>query len=241
MALRTRRRKMHTCQREQRLAVIECRRLPCVGRMTRRAIRREPGMRRRIGCCEIRLMASDACRRRIREHSIQVTLHARHGLMRSREREADLVVIECRRMPSVHGMARRAIGGESRVLRIRRTREIGLVAADAGHGRSGKHIVDVALRTYHCRVRADKREADFVVIEVRRMPCIRRMARHTVRRESIVPRVPGIAEIRLMAPNTRRRRAGELVVLVAGDAWESKMRSCQRESDTIVIETCGMP
>jgi hypothetical protein len=136
--------RVRSCQRKRRRIVIKTRRLPCRRRVARGTIRRESRVRRRIGGREILLVAIDALGRRPRKLIVLVAGGTRHCRVGARQGKVCLAVIECRRLPCRHRVARRTVGGEPRVRRRICVGEILLVAIDALGRSAGKLTRGVA-------------------------------------------------------------------------------------------------
>jgi hypothetical protein len=106
----------HCCvpasERKDRLAVVKCRRLPRRGRVARRAIGREPRVRRTRGAIEIPLMAADTGSGSAGKLATNMALVARNAGVRSRKRKPGCCMIKCRGLPCHRGMTACAIGGE---------------------------------------------------------------------------------------------------------------------------------
>ena len=134
---------------------------------------------------EICLVAAVAGGRQARVVVVRVALGAGHGGMSSGQRE-DRCMIKAGWTPRAGCMTQSAIRGEARsyVIRIRRPREVGLVAAIAGGRQSRVVVVDMALRARHAHVRSRQRERSGVVIERGLGPGSRVMARFAGRGET---------------------------------------------------------
>jgi hypothetical protein len=144
-----------------------------------------------------------------------MTLHAIHGRVCARQREARVVVVEGRRGPGSFIVAERAVRREAGrdVVRVRRSVVVAQVTALAGVRRV-RVPVRVALVAVHVRVRAVQREAGAGgVIEAARRPTIGRVALRAVVAEVRlrVVRFHRVVEVRLVARLTRGRRSSKAV------------------------------
>lgn len=137
------------------------------------------------GSLEICLVAAVAGCRQCSVVVIRMTLRAWHGGVCASERE-NCCMIESGGRPVAGGVTERAVGGEtrSRMARIVRTIEVGLVAPIASRGKRRVVVVRVATRTGHRRVSSRKRERSVVVIEGRERPRGRVVALRTACRKS---------------------------------------------------------
>lgn len=124
---------------------------------------------RKAGCCvvgtggflEIGQVTSHALLRRSRKHSIDVTLSARHGGMRSSQRESAQAVIERGALPVGGGVTTLATGGEltGLVIGIGRAIVVRQVASHALRRHPGEDSVRVALGALDGGVRPGQCEA----------------------------------------------------------------------------------
>lgn len=104
--------------------------------------------------------------------------------------------------------------------------------------------VDVALRALQIRMAAGQRESGGAVVEIRRLPGSCVVAALASRREikRHVVRIRGLLVIGQMAPDARGRRVLELIVHVAGGAFQGGVCSCQRVPGIFqVIEAYAKP
>lgn len=145
-----------------------------------------------------------------------------------------------RRNPRGGGMARGARGrpAGTHVVRIRRRSEIRFVARVAVGRRASEHVVDVTLiaRYVHMRTRQGKRGV--VVIEGRARPrscCVAGIAGRGEASGRMI-RVVRSVPVRLVAPVTRCGQGCVVVVRVALQALQRRVRSSQRESRVVVVE-----
>jgi len=213
--------------------VIECGAGPIGCGVAGSAALRETG--RRVvgtgGFLEIGQMASHALLRRPREYSVHVTLGARHGGMRSRQRESAQAVIERGALPVGSGMATLATGGElaGLVIGIRRVIVVGQVARDALRRRPGEDSVRVTLGALDHSVRPGQWEAgELRVVEAGAGPDV-----------NVVTALAGDRQLRRHVVQWR----GTLIVLeVAGDALraESGIDSGRRSMVAIVAHHGGV-
>jgi hypothetical protein len=247
VALRASRRRVRAEQRKARFVMIESRRLPGARRVAARAglrkIRRDVIRIRRA--LKIALMAGEAVRRRAGEAIVHVTQIACYGEMRAGERKLRAVVIEVRRQPGVNRMARQAIVRKiaGNVVRIRRSLKIRLVTGETIFRCAGKAIIDVALAASHRNVRALQWKSRRVVIERRWLPHAGGVAARASMRK-ICRRMIGIRralKIGLMARETIRRCAGELIVRVALRTHHREMRAGERKLRAVVVEVRRLP
>ena len=202
------------------------------------------------GALKIFQMAAHASRIRAREVVVivDVTLHALHRGMRSRQREAGGRVVKGRARPGGGVVTLLAGLGEARlyVVRLRGALEILEVATHTSRVRGGQGIVPVhvALRALHGGVRSRQGEACAVVIEGRIIPRSRGMTLLAVCRESRlhVVRIGCAVEVLHMARAAIRGRAHELVVDMALCAGDVDVSARQRElRKHVVIERRRIP
>ena len=213
---------MEAGEREGRVVVIEGRARPVRRAVARIAGRREAGacVRRRIGVVVIRLMARDA--RRIGRRQAVIAVHvasgARHRAVETGQREAGRRVIERPVTPIRGRVALVACVREARlrVVRIGRAVVVRHVALSACATGQAVVIVYVALSALQRSVRARKSETSRCVIEGRRGPIGRAMARLAGLRESSrrVRRIIRAIEIRQVAADASRVRAGQVVIAI---------------------------
>jgi len=184
------------------------------------------------GAREVRLVAGVTCRRRSREHVIDVAFDAVHVDVCAGQRERRAVVVE--RCPGPCGccMACIARSGETGrgMVRIRCSVPIGLVTAIAGGRQGCVVVVGVALRTGHCCMGSRKWKCGVVVIKRGRAPATRRVANRAIRRESRghVVGVSRAREIRLMARVAGSRGVHVVIVGVALSACQRRVHSGKR-------------
>lgn len=166
--------------------------------------------------------------------SVDVTLGARCGHVRSSQGETRLAVIECRISPRRRGVATGAGGRDSGlgVIGVRRSLEILHVARNAIRRSAGELAVHVALRAGNSHMGAGQREfSERVVIEGRGLPGRGGVAALASLRESRlhVIRIRRLLEIGEMAAHAGRGRSGKLPSYVTGGAIQRNMCSRQRE------------
>ena len=212
-------------QREPSLGVIESRGLPGAGRVAYFASLREAALHvvRVVGVLEILLMARDA--RSLGQAVVVVgvavgTRARRHGVSAC-ERESGLGMVEVRRLPRARRVAHFASLREAalHVIRVISVLEILQVARDARSLGEVVVVVEVAVDTCARRhgVGAGERESGLGVIEGRRRPGHRGVARLACLRESLlrVVRIIGVLKILQMAGDTGRLGQGVVIVDVA--------------------------
>ena len=229
-------------QRESRLIVIEGRRLPRGRRVADLARSGNPrlGVIRISRALKIREVARGADG--IRRGQVVIVIHmtggARNAYVRARQREPCLIVIESCRLPRGGRVADFA-GGRNpglNVIRIRGALKIRHVASRADGVRRGQVVVVVHVATGagDRYVRARERESGRIVIEGRRLPRDRRMARFAGSSEAAghVIRVRGALKVQHVAGRARRIHAAQAVVVVdvARSAGHGHVRPSQRES-----------
>jgi len=178
---------MRARQREFRLAVIKGRTGPGGRRVANRARCRET-CRHMIGVGssgEILLVAGIAIRGRAHENVVDVALSAGHRLVRARQRERRLIVIENSTIPISGVVAYGTVGREIRrsVIRIGGPVKVFLVARVALGGNRLVVAVDMALHAGYRGMRPGQGEHRRV-IEGRRFPCRRGVAESAIRRET---------------------------------------------------------
>lgn len=158
---------MRTSQRETRLRVIKCRRLPRGCRVARRAIGGKSRVRRVNGCVIVFLVTSDAGCRRARIRHRGVTSRARCADVRSRQRETRFRMVECRRLPAHGRVATLTILRESlcRMRRICCRHELGIVTVIALRRYLRKSPAWMALRARGRHVGTRQWEARRVVVK----------------------------------------------------------------------------
>lgn len=124
------------------------------------------------------------------------------------------------------------------MVRIRRPREVGLVAGVAICGGPGEDVVDVTLIARHCDMRASQREWGVVVVKCGARPSRRRVAGIASGRESrrYVIRIRGPIPIGLMAAIASGRKRRVIVVRVASGARDCRVSAGERERRVVVIE-----
>ena len=146
---------LQTCVGEQVGSMIRVIRFTVIGFVARPAIRRCAGIL-----------------------TVDVALRAAHADMSAGEREVRQVVIELRRLPAgccVALLTRlREVAGN--VIRVFRSLIVGLMARPAVGRRPGILTVVMALRTGQTDVRAGQREVSEIMIKLRRLPGVRRVA-----------------------------------------------------------------
>ena len=253
MALRALQRRVRPGQRESRGRVIEGRVAPGCGGVALLASRREVRLyviriRRSV---EIRLVATHA--RGVRSGqvvvAIHVTLRTLQRSVRPSKRESCCRVIERRVPPRRGGVALLTRLREVRlhVIRIGRSLEIRLVAADAGCVRAGQVVIaiHVTLCALERRMRAGQRESRGRVIEGRITPRRRVVALLACRREVrlYVIRIRRSVEIRLVAADACGVGTGQVVIVVhvALRASHGRVSARQRETGRRVIERRVIP
>src|SRR4051812_543122 len=168
---------------------------------------REPG-RNVVGArrlLEIRQVARDTIRRSACKFIIHVALTARDGYVGTGESEARGGVIKLSSGPLHRRMTgltcSRKSGGH--VVRVRRLREVSLVATDTRCRSSSVLAADVTLRALHGGMYAGQRERRVVVIECRRNPAHCRVTNLALRWQasSLVIGIDCVVVIREMARN----------------------------------------
>jgi len=220
--------------------VIEGRARPvrrAVARITRR---REAGscMWRGVGAVVIRLMARDARRIGCSQAviAVHVTPGARHRAMETRQREAGSRVIERTVTPIRGRVALIASCREAclRVVRIGRAVVVRRVALSACAAAQAVVIVYVALSALQRSVRTRKSETSSRVVEGRGGPIGRGMACLARLRESsrCVRRIISAIEIRQVAADASRVRAGQVVVAIYVTLRALQGRVCTRQRET---------
>ncbi len=187
------------------------------------------------GAVEIRLVARVAIGGQRCVVVVHVALRARHAHVRARQRESRLRVVERRRAPAAGRMALRAVGGEStrQVIRIGGRCEVTFVAAVAIRGRVHVLVIDVALHTGKAGMHAGQR-----ITGVRRMiepgiePIRCRVAHAAIVRQIRLRMrwISGPGKVRLVTREASRRRALELVIHVAGCAFQRGVHARKRIS-----------
>jgi len=158
-------------------------------------------------------------------------------------------MVEVRRLPRARRMAHFASLREAalHVIRVISVLEILQMAGDAGGLGEAVIVVDVAVdtRARRHRVRAGERESGLGVIEVRRRPGHRGVARLACLRESLlrVVRIIGVLKILQMAGDAGGLGQGVVIVDVAIGArtWRHSVGAREEESSECVIETCVQP
>src|SRR6202521_1324747 len=209
---RARRNGVSAGERESGLGMVEVRRLPGAGRVAYFASLREAALRviRVISVLEILQMANDA--RSLGQVVVVVdvavgTLARRNGVTAGK-RESGLGMVEVRRLPRARRVAHFASLREAalHVIGVISVLEILQMASDAGSLGEVVVVVDVAVDTCarRHRVGARERESGLGVIEVRRRPGHRGVARLACLRESLlrVVRIIGVLKILQMAGDT---------------------------------------
>lgn len=199
----------------------------------------------RIGCAlPIRLMAAVARRRQSRVVVVRVALCARHSRMRPGQREYRSM-IEGGRRPVCRRVAERAVRGKScrNVRGIVGAGEVSLVTSVAGRRQRRVVVVHMALRALNGSMRAGKREARFVVIEIRQRPRSRVVALRAVSRKPSrrVRRIVRRLVVGLMASVARCRQRCVVVVHVTLGTLHCSVRTGQRECRAAVIERRRLP
>lgn len=151
-------------QRERRRAVVKGRGGPVRGRVTDRAIRREAGgnVIRIGGSCEVRLVAAIASRRQVTVVVAGVALDATQRRVRARQSIVGIhrVIESDRGRPVDRVMARVASRREARgrVIGIRGSRPVCLMAAEASRRQACVIVIRMALRASQRGVCAGQRE-----------------------------------------------------------------------------------
>ena len=224
---------MEAQQLESGGGVVKCGAGPIGRRVAGSAGLREAG--RRVvgtgGFLEIGQVASHALLRRSRKYSIHVTLSARHGGMRSGQRERAQAVIERGALPARGSMTTLATGGElaGLVIGIGRFIVVRQVASHALRRRPGEDSVGVTLGA----LQGGMRPGQWEVGELR---VVKAGAR------------PGVDVVATQAGGWQFRRhmvqrCGSLIVLkVAGDAFraQSGIDSGRRSVVAIVAHHSGV-
>ena len=204
-------------------------------------------MRRIIGAAVVGLMAAVATGGQRGEVVVGVALVARQGDVRSGEREAGGVVVECCRVPAAGGVALRAIRREARcdVIGICGGGEVLLVTGVAGSWSGRVVVVGVALRAGQRGMHAGKG-----IVGVKRVikggiePVGGVVAGAAVMREIDldVGWIDGGDEILLVAREARGRRSLEDVVDVACRAGQSEMAAGEGVPGHLeVVKPCVEP
>ena len=156
--------------------------------MAGRTGRREAcaGMRGVVCPVVIRRVARVAICRRSHEHIIDMARSARHRGVEAGQREGGVVVIEHRTGPGCRRVARSAGSGESRRYVIRICRAVVILGMAGIAVRWQRRIVasNVATRAGYGEMEASQREGTRLVIEARRIPSHRRVAKRTGGREA---------------------------------------------------------
>ena len=233
---------MSSRQRECRLCMIECGRLPynirmagdtIMGKLTCRMIRRH-------NFCKIRLVTAVTVNRQSCIAAIGVAGRTLHGNMSSRQRKCRLRMIERGRLPYNVGMTRDTIMGELICHMIRRHDfcKIRLVTAVAIARQSRVVAIRMAGGTFYRPVSAREREIGFSMIKCCRTPGDGGMALHADLWKlcGAVIRIFRIGVIILMAIDTIRWKSRKLAAAMTGGADKSCMCSCQREIRLRMIE-----
>ena len=157
----------------------------------------------------------------------------------------EVSMIPVRRDPCGCVMAGGAGRGESRrgVVWIGRASVVSLVTRVAGRRQRRVVVVDVTTGARNGHVGSRQWERCVVVIEARRDPGRRVVAHIALLWEtcSDVVRAGRALEILQVAAHTCRARQMVVVVDVAGGARRTRMRSCQRETGSGVIERRRLP
>jgi len=237
------RRVLAPCRDREPRSVVERRRSPGGGGVARLAIRPEPcsgvpGVRCGIVPRQVAVGAATG-RRGPGIDSADVARCARRGQMRSGEPEGRQVVIEGSRPPCGGGMTRRAIRRKPRMFWVRGRGECLLVTRVAHGRRTRIHAVEMALGARNRTMRPGELEGRQVMIEGRRSPRGRGVARKARCGETGVFRTRRAGEDLSVTAIAVGLGGVEIASDMAPRARKCAVGTCERELRGRVIEVAS--